>query len=156
MNKDTKTRMLALSSIINAVMIAVVTVVFNFLPEKVGIYRTVSDLSTFTPLLAPEFSNHLLGLNVWWGLAFSFHIALLATKRWTPALRWTQMALGFVGAFVLTRLAVDVPFLPSAGAALIRYLLVCVVLAQIFTAARRLNRLVNGRWLVFGPDPARE
>lgn len=156
MSKDTKTRMLVLSSIINTAIIAAVAVVFNFLPERVGVYRTVTDLSTFTPLLAPEFSNHLLGLNVWWGLAFSFHIALLATKRWTPALRWTQMALGFVGAFVLARLAVDAPFVPPAGAEFVRYLLVCVVLAQIFTGARRLNRLVDGRWLVFGPDPARE
>jgi len=48
------------------------------------------------------------------------------------------------------------PYLPSAGGAFIRYLLADVALAVLFTAARRLNRLVNGRWLVFGPDPARK
>ena len=142
--------------VMNMLLTVAIAYLFNFLPEKVGVYRSAADLDTFAPLLAPEFSAHLPGLNVWWGLSFTFHLAMLALKRWTPALRWAQAGLGFVGAMVLARLALVGPFLPSAGVVVIRYLLAAVAVAMLFTAARQLNALVNGRWLVFGPDPTRK
>jgi hypothetical protein len=143
-----------LRAVVNMLILAAVACLFNFWPEKVGTYRTAADLTTFTPLLAPAFADHLLGLNLWWGLSFAFNVVLLRTRRWTPALRWAEMALGFIGAYVLARLVVEGPFLTAAGGALVRYLLTFVVLAMVFGSARKLNRLVNGRWLVYGSDPA--
>ena len=156
MKKDPTSRVIVVGALINMLIIAAVAYLFNFLPEKVGTYRTVTDLTTFTPLLAPEFADHLLGLNLWWGLAFLLNLALLWTRRWTPALRWSQMALGFIGAYMLARIVVTGPFLPASGGEYIRYLLAFVVMGLLFASARRLNKLVNGRWLIFGPDPARE
>lgn len=156
MDRNRTFRITDLASVLSMLLIAAVIFVFNFLPEKVGFYKSAADLDSFTPLLAPAFVYYLPGLNLWCGLACAYHIALLSTRRWTPALRWAQVALGFIGVFVLARIVFDAPFLPSANILLVRYLLASVVLAMVFTSTRRLNRLVNGRWFVFGPDPARE
>lgn len=153
MKKESTGRFIIVRAVVNVVIIAAVAYLFNFLPEKVGTYRTLADVTTFTPLLAPEFAEHLAGLNLWWGMTFLFNLALLWTRRWTPALRWAQMGLGFIGAYLLTRIAVTDPFLPASGSDLIPYLLAFVVLGIIFGSARKLNKLVNGRWLVYGPDP---
>lgn len=154
MKKISSNRTIVLYAAINMLLIAVFATIFNFFPERVGTLRSAVDFKTFTPLLAPEFSDHLFVLNLWWGLAFSFYVALMATRRWTPALRWVQAALDLGGAYVLVRLAIAAPFLTAAGSASMRYLLATVALAMVLRGARRLNRLVDGRWLVFGSDPA--
>jgi hypothetical protein len=157
MDNKMTARIIVLRAGINMIIILAVAYLFNFLPEKVGVLRSANDLTTFTPVLAPEFADHLPGLNLWWGLALLFHAALLVMRRWTPALRWAQMALGFVGAYVLARIVFADPFLATPFASgLIRYLLACAALALAFNSARRLNRLVNRRWLVYGSDPAHE
>lgn len=154
MQKNRTTRFIMVQALASMTLIAAFACLFNLFPDKVGTYRTIGDRTTFTPMLAPAFGDHLLGLNLWWVLGFVFNIFLLRTGRWTPALRWVEVALGLLGAYVLARLIISGPFLPAAGGELVRYLLAFAVLGMLFDAVRKLNRLVNGRWLVYGPDPA--
>lgn len=156
MKRNRTTKLILVQTLVSMVIIAAFAFLFNFFPEKVGTYRTIGDQTTFTPMLTPPFDDHLLGLNLWWALGFVFNIFLLQTGRWTPALRWAEVALGLLGAYVLARLVISGPFLPAAGGEMVRYLLAFAVLGMLFDAVRKLNRLVNGRWLIFGSDPARE
>lgn len=148
----------ALKLIVSMLAILATAVLFNFFPEKVGIFRTATDVTSFTPVLAPEFSVHLPWLNLWWALAFSLCLVRLWMKRWTPALRWADMLLGFFGAYVLARMVLgsEELFLSSIGDALGRYILAFPALALTFSSVRKLQELVNGRWLVFGSDPVQE
>ena len=156
MSKTPSARTIVWYAAINMILVAAFATIFNFFPDKVGTLRSAADFQSFSPLLAPKFADHLPALNLLWGLAFSLNAALLATKRWTPALRWAQALLDLGGAYVLARLVFDNPFLTVAGSASMRYLLTVVALVLVFRGARRINRLVDGRWLMFGADPAIE
>ena len=79
-------------------------VLFNLFPAKVGILVSATDLSSFVPLLAPEFQPHLPWLNLWWGLALLLAVVKLIVGRWTVELRWADVCLGILGAYVLSRL----------------------------------------------------
>lgn len=158
MSNTWESRGTALRSMASMVAILAVVILFNFYPEKVGYFRTATDANSFTPVLAPEFSVHLPWLNLWWGLGFSLCLVRFWLRRWTPALRWADMLLGFFGAYLLARMVMgsEPIFLSSIGNALGRYILAFPALALAFSSVRKLQKLVNGRWLVLGSDPVRE
>lgn len=153
MQANRKTRTQALVSM---AIIAVFACLFNFFPDKVGTYRISGGSTTFTPMLAPAFEDHLLGLNLWWSLAFVLNIFLLRAGRWTAGLRWAEVAVELLGAFVLARLVISGPFLPVAGGVPLRYLFGFAVLGMLFDAVRKLINLLNGRWPVYRPRSAGE
>ena len=84
-------------------------ILFNLLPAKVGILVSATDLSSFVPLLGPEFQPHLPWLNLWWGLGLLLAVAKLVVGRWTVELRWADLGLGVLGACVLSRLVFGGP-----------------------------------------------
>lgn len=51
-------------SIVNICVIAAASVLSNFFPERVGMIKSATDPSSFTPLLAPEFQSYLSWLNL--------------------------------------------------------------------------------------------
>ncbi len=97
------------------ILIAAALVVFNAFPDKVGIVRSLTDSSSFTPLLAPDFRNHMPLLNLYWGLAFSLCIANLVMLRWNIGTRSIDLALSILGIFVLIQLALGGPLTVYVG-----------------------------------------
>ena len=90
-------------------ILSVLLVLFNLFPAKVGILISFTDLDSFVPLLAPEFQSHLPWLNLWWGLGLLLAMAKLAVGRWTAELRWADLGICILGAYVLSRLVFGDP-----------------------------------------------
>lgn len=61
-------------------------------PDRIRFTKTITDPSTFVPLLASEFKNHLPWLNLWWGLTLVLSLVNLYYRRWQPATRWADFA----------------------------------------------------------------
>ncbi len=102
-------RIHVLGTVVDLILIAAALVVFNAFPDKVGVIRSLTDLSTFTPLLAPEFQNHMPLLNLYWGLAFSLCLANLVMLRWNIGTRSIDLALSILGIVVMLKLALGGP-----------------------------------------------
>ncbi len=52
-------RVHTLGTIVEMVLILALMILFDFFPERIGIIRSLSDPSSFRPLLAPEFQQHM-------------------------------------------------------------------------------------------------
>lgn len=130
-------------------LVAAVTVLFNFYPERVGILWSATDWSSFTPVLAPQFQAYLGWLNLWWGLAFSLEVAHLVLRRWTAATRWMDLALRAFGALVLGALVLGEPFVAApAGLLAIKAILALAVVGMFIAAIAQFSHLLGGRHLV--------
>jgi hypothetical protein len=93
-------------------------VLFNAFPQWIGTYRNLDDVSSFVPLLAPEFQAHMPALNVWWALALTLNLLLLGLRRWTPVTRWADLGLTVFGMIILTNMLAGPPILaahPASG-----------------------------------------
>ncbi len=67
-------------------------VVFNFYPQFIGIITNPTD-RVFIPLLSDAFFRYLPWLNVLWILGIGLQLALLRLGRYTPVIRWIDIAL---------------------------------------------------------------
>ncbi len=96
-------------TIVDLCLIVAASVLFNVFPEKVGFIRSLTEPSSFTPLLAPDFQNYMPGLNLFWGLAFSLGVANLIMLRWNIGTRSIDLVLSILGIFVLIQLVLGGP-----------------------------------------------
>ena len=86
-------------------------VLFNRVPERVGMIISAGEPSSFAPLLGPEsFRDILPRLNLWWGLTLALAVANLYIGRWTWGTRLADYALTFFGVFILARILVSPVF----------------------------------------------
>jgi hypothetical protein len=67
-------------------------VVFNFYPQFIGIITNPTD-RVFIPLLSDAFFRYLPWLNLLWILGIGLQLALLRLGRYTPVIRWIDIAL---------------------------------------------------------------
>jgi hypothetical protein len=86
-------------------------VLFNAFPQWIGTYRSLDDVSSFVPLLAPGFQAYMPALNVWWALALTLNFLLLGLRRWTPATRWADLGLTVFGMCILANMLAGPPIL---------------------------------------------
>ncbi len=122
---------------LNLLVILAATILFNVFPQRVGFWRSAIDLSSFTPVLAPEFTSYLPWLNVWWGVAFSVNVSLLILRRRIPLSGWVEVGISVYGGVLLTALAMGAPFQMVAWAsALVRLILALAALLTFFKASR--------------------
>jgi hypothetical protein len=125
-------------------LIAAASVLFNFFPEKVGIIRSLTDPSSFTPLLAPEFQTHLRLLNLYWGLAFSLGIANLVTLRWNDFTRCIEVALSLLGICILMELSLGGPLTVYGWLDLIvKFGLAVAIIPSIIDAISKVGQLLR-------------
>jgi hypothetical protein len=83
--------------------IATLAILFNFFPQKVGIYVSALDPDSFVPLLAPGFERHLPYLNTFFVLAILLAAIRLAWGWPGAILNWADLALKALGIYVLAR-----------------------------------------------------
>lgn len=83
------------------VFLAGLIIVLNFLPDQLGIVRSLSRPDSLVPLLAPGFEAHVPGLTVWLGLGIVLNAFHLAYGEWRPWTRWFEWGANIVGIGVL-------------------------------------------------------
>lgn len=131
-------------SIVNICVIAAASVLFNFFPERVGMIKSATDPSSFTPLLAAEFQSYLSWPNLWWGLAFSLHLVHLILRRWTVVTQWVDLALRVFGAFLLGWMVLGAPFIVVPwGSVTVKFILAVVCVLTLIGAGKHFNRLLR-------------
>lgn len=142
---QTQNKMISVGrSIVNICLIVAASVLFNFFPEKVGMIRSATDPSSFTPLLAPEFQSYLSWLNLWWGLAFSVYLVHLILRRWTVVTQWVDLALRVFGAFLLGWMVLGAPFIVVPWVSVtVKFILAVVCVLTLIGAGKHFNRLLR-------------
>ena len=96
-------------TMVEMVLILAVMVLFDFFPDRIGMSRSLTDPSSFRPLLAPEFQEHMPWLNLYWGLALSLCALNLSLGRWTLYTRWAEFGLGALAAYIMLRMVLGGP-----------------------------------------------
>lgn len=126
-------------------LIVAASVLFNFYPDKVGLVQSVTDLSSFAPLLTPTFQTYLPWLNVWWGLTFSLNVAHLIIRRWTAATRWADIARRVLSAVLFGWLVLGEPFIAiPLVSALVKMALAVVCFVTLVEAGKQFDRWLDG------------
>ncbi len=107
-----------------------------------------TDPFTFTPLLAPEFQNHMRLLNLYWSLAISLCIANLVMLRWNIGTRTIDLALSILGIFVLIQLALGGPLTVYAWLDyLVKFGLAVAIIPAAIDAIRKVQQW-QSRWQI--------
>ena len=73
-------------------------VVFNVLPQRIGVLISALEPDSFVPLLSPVFfERYLPWLNVYWALTLGLAFINLVFQRWTIATRLADIAINILG-----------------------------------------------------------
>lgn len=118
-------------TIIEMVLILVAMVLFNIFPDKIGTVQSLVDPSSFRPLLAPEFQDHMPWLNLYWGLTLSLCAIKLTFARWSIYLRSSELGLNVLAAYILLRMVLGGPLIAYPGLTLLVKLGLSVALCAI-------------------------
>jgi hypothetical protein len=107
----------ARSILLSIGLIVLSAIVFNRVPQRVGVYDISARGFHFTPLLAPGFRLYLPWLNLLWAVALLLECARLFRRRWTPGIRQMDLALRMCGAVLSFGMALDAAriFVPAAA-----------------------------------------
>ncbi len=134
-------------TIIEMVLILAVMVLLNQFPDRIGIVRSLTDSSSFKPLLAPEFQEHMPWLNVYWGLALCLCALNLSLGRWTLYSRWAELGLNALAAYILLRIIVGGPLItyPDLTQFVKFGLAIAFVVTSIATFIKVLQLLARGQ-----------
>ena len=131
-------------TIVDLMIITAVSIVLNFFPGQVGIIRSLTDPSSITPLLAPEFQVHMRILNLYWGLAMSLCIANLVLRRWNIVTRSAELGLHFLALAILVQMVLGGPLAVSAGITLaIKFGLAIAVIPTCISLVKGIYRLIG-------------
>jgi hypothetical protein len=84
--------------IVEIVFTTIALVVFNVLPQRVGVLISALEPDSFVPLLSPLFfERYLPWLNVYWALTLGLAFIHLVFQRWTIATRLADIAINILG-----------------------------------------------------------
>jgi hypothetical protein len=146
-NVNSKTdsgRVHPVGTIIEVGLIAAIAIVLNFFPGKVGIFKSLTDPASFTPLLAPEFQVHMPMLNLYWGFAFSLCIANLALRRWNIITRGAELGLNFLALAILVQMVLGGPIAVTPWITMvIKFGLAIAVIPTCITVVMGIGRLIS-------------
>ena len=125
-----------------------VLILFNAFPQWVGILVSADNLSSFVPLITPEFQVYMPWLNLCWGLALGLAYVELFYGRWTLALRAADLGLCALGILVLCRFLFGGPIVGlnsqaiSSLSPIVKATLWLALVGSIVTLFRKLARIV--------------
>jgi hypothetical protein len=84
--------------IVEIIGTTIVLVLFNVLPQRIGVLISAVDPGSFVPLLSPVFfERYLPWLNVYWGLTLGLAFVNLVFQRWTVATRLVDIGINLLG-----------------------------------------------------------
>ncbi len=130
-------------TVIEMALILAFMVLFNFFPDRIGMVRSLLDPSSFRPLLAPEFQDHMPWLNLYWGLALSLCAINLAFRRWNIYTRSAEFGLNLLAAYILLRMVLGGPLVLYPGLTLVvKFGLLVVLCATAVDTIVKLVRLL--------------
>ncbi len=95
--------------VVESIMLICLLVFFNAFPNRIGIYLTADDATSFVPLLAPEFQQYLPWLNMWWGCALTLKLIHIGFGQWHLLTRWADVAVNLLAIGVLLELLIGAP-----------------------------------------------
>ena len=142
---ESERRVDRICALLSALALWVLAVLVNIFPSAPAGSVVPMPSAGLAPALAPEFRSHVLGLNLWRGLAVCLQLGLLLGERITipPALR---LALDLFGAYTVGRIVVGGPVCVTAEATLVaKILLMAVLVILLLSASERLAGLMRGR-----------
>jgi len=142
---DTDRRIDRICALLSGLALWALAVMVNIFPSQPTGGDGTLPSAGLAPALAPEFRSHLLGLNLWLGLAVCLQLGLLLGERITipPGLR---LALDLFGAYTVGRIVVGGPVCVTAEATLVaKVLLMAVLVILLLSASDRLAGMVRGR-----------
>ena len=130
--------------VVDLTVIAAVSLLLNFFPERVGYWVSAVRPDSFVPVLSPDFGGAPLALlNLWLGLAFSLGLVHLALRRWIPATRLADLGLTALAVIALAALAAGGPIGKTAGIdLLIKVSLGLACFGVALSAIGKLTRLI--------------
>ncbi len=85
-------------------VIAMLIILLDGFPDRIGVIRHANRPGIFMPLLSPEFQAHIPLLNFWWGLSLALALAHLYNGRWTSNTRLADVLLRLLAILILARL----------------------------------------------------
>ncbi len=106
-------------TVIEMALILVIVILFNVFPDRIGFAQSLTDPSSFKPLLAPEFQDHMPWLNLYWGLALSLCAINLAFGRWNVYSRLAEIGLTVLAVYILLRMVLGGPLFVYPGLTLV-------------------------------------
>jgi len=132
-------------ALLSALALWALAVMVNLFPSQPA-GDAAGPLSTgLTPALAPEFRTHLLGLNLWLGLAVCLQLGLLLGERITIP-QGLRLALDLFGAYTVGRIIVGGPVCVTPEATLVaKVLMMGVLFILLLSASDRLAVMMRGR-----------
>lgn len=137
-------RVHVVGTIVEVGLIAAVAIALHFFPEKVGVIKSLTDPSSFTPLLAAKFQDHMPMLNLYWGLAASLCIANLTLRRWNIVTRCAELGLNILALSILVQMVLGGPITVSPGITmLIKFGLAIAVIPTCVTVVREIHELIS-------------
>ncbi len=150
-------RVHVVGTIVEMALILVVLVLFDFFPDRIGFARSLTDPSSFRPLLAPEFQEHMPWLNLYWGLALSLCALNLSLGRWTLYTRWAEFGLSALAAYIMLRMVLGGPLTVYPVLTMLAKfgLMVALVVSSLDLIAK-LMRLLARTQTVTRPEESRQ
>lgn len=77
--------------------LVILLLLFNFYPQRIGVWVSATDELSFLPILSPAFfDQYLPWINLCWMLALGLNVAHLSLGRWTLATRLLDLGLAFL------------------------------------------------------------
>lgn len=109
--RNDRDRVRVFGTLVEMTLILALMVLFNIFPDKIGLVRSLTDLSSLKPLLAPELQVHMPWLNVYWGLALGLCALNLALGAWNRFTSLAEIGIAVLGAYILVRMILGGPLI---------------------------------------------
>ncbi len=132
-------RISLIGGVIQIYLTLIVAVLFNFYPQWIGI-AVVNRGIVVQSILLPEFARYLPVLNILFAASIAYNLWTLRVGYETPATRWGELVLGFIGAGVLALIITGPPVFRYNT--LVKQALSLWLLLTLFGCARRLYRII--------------
>ncbi len=86
-------------------------IIFNFYPDRVGIYNNLNGVWSFTPILTTTFFSFIPWLDLVWGLTILLDVILLRKGSWQVGTRILAIMTSAVSIFIAGSLITRIPLL---------------------------------------------
>jgi len=104
--------------IIEIALILTALIIFNFYPDRVGIYNNLNGVWSFTPVLTTTFFSYIPWLDLVWGLTILLDVILLRKGAWQMGTRILSILVSGLTISIASRLMTRIPLLYTLKGAL--------------------------------------